>query len=266
MSSKLKAKVYELINAQTIQSRVERRVNIFLMVLIFSNVLAVILETEQSLFLRFRSIFHWFEVCSVLIFSVEYVLRLWSCTENERFKHSFWGRIRYIFTPMAIIDLLAILPFYLPMVILVDLRFLRALRLFRIFRLLKLSRYVKSLRTIRNVIVEKKEELLIAIFSVIILLIFSSSLMYFVERDAQPDKFTSIPAAMWWGIATLTTIGYGDIYPITLLGKILGGIIAILGIGLFALPAGILASGFAGEIHKKDQKDKKCPHCGHLYE
>ena len=266
MPNRLKSKVYEILDATVIETRLERNLNIFLMGLIFLNVLAVILETEEALFLQYKSFFHWFEVISVAIFTIEYLLRLWSWTENEKFQQPFFGRLRYILTPMALIDLFAILPFYLPMFIPVDLRFLRALRLFRIFRLLKVGRYVKSLRTIKNVFIEKKEELLIAIFSVLILLVFSSSLMYFVEREAQPDKFSSIPAAMWWGIASLTTIGYGDMYPITALGKILGGLIALLGIGLFALPAGILASGFAGEIQKKNQKDKKCPHCGQSYE
>lgn len=219
---KFRKKIFELLDVTVIESKLESKLNIFLMVLIFLNVLAVILETENKLYLRYRPFFHWFEVVSVLIFTVEYLLRLWSVTESENCRHPLWGRIRYLLTPMAIIDLLAILPFYLPMVIRADLRFLRALRLFRIFRLLKLGRYVKSLRTIKNVFKEKRGELFIAIFSVLILLIVASSLMYFVENEAQPDKFSSIPAAMWWGIATLTTIGYGDIYPITLLGKILG--------------------------------------------
>jgi voltage-gated potassium channel len=262
MIKRIKSYIYELLDASIIETRLERNLNIFLMGLIFLNVLAVILETEESLFLRYKNYFHWFEVISVAIFSLEYLLRLWSWTENEKYKQPFWGRVKYTFTPMALIDLLAILPFYLPMFIPIDLRFLRALRLFRIFRLLKVSRYVKSLRTIKNVFIEKKEQLLITVFSVLILLVFSSSLMYFVEREAQPDKFTSIPAAMWWGMATLTTIGYGDMYPITTLGKFFGGFIAFLGIGLFALPAGILASGFAGEIQKKNQKEINCPHCG----
>ena len=259
-------KVFELLDATAIESKLERYVNLFLMGLIFFNVLLVILETEKALYLRRRPLFHWFDVASVLIFSIEYLLRLWSCTENVRYAHPLWGRVRYVFSPMAAVDLLAIAPFYLPMLIPVDLRFLRAHRLFRLFRLLKLGRYMKSLRRIRNVFVEKKEELFIAIFSVLILLVLSSSLMYFVENEAQPDKFSSISAAMWWGIATLTTIGYGDMYPITLLGKVLGGIIAILGIGFFALPAGILASGFAGEIQKQEKKERNCPHCGKTIE
>jgi voltage-gated potassium channel len=262
MIKKAKARIYELLDATIIESRLERYLNVFLMGLIFINVLAVILETEEALFLRYKNYFHWFEVISVIVFTIEYFLRLWSWTENEHYRHPVFGRLRFVFTPMALIDLLAILPFYLPMFIPFDLRFLRGLRLFRIFRLLKVSRYVKSLRTIKNVFIEKKEELLITVFSVLIMLVFSSSLMYFVEREAQPNKFTSIPAAMWWGIATLTTIGYGDIYPITVLGRFLGSIIAILGIGLFALPAGILASGFAAEIYEKRSEPNVCPHCG----
>ncbi len=256
---RMRKKIYELLDGTGIESKpeskLERKLDLSLMVLIFLNVLAVILETEESLYLHYRSFFRWFEVFSVLIFTVEYLLRLWSSTENPRFKHSLWGRTRFLFTPMAIIDLLAILPFYLPMIIPFDLRFLRALRLFRIFRLLKVGRYFKSLRVIKNVFQEKKEELLITIFSVLIFLVLSSSLMYFIEREAQPDKFSSIPAALWWGTATLTTIGNGEISPVTLFGKILGGTIAILGIGLFALPAGILASGFSGEINKKEQEE-----------
>ncbi len=161
------------------------------------------------------------------------------------------------------IDLMAILPFYLPKLIPFDLRFLRAVRLFRIFRLLKLGRYSESVRLLGRVLNAKKEELGVTIFAVLILLVICSSLMYYAEHQAQPEAFSSIPAAMWWGIVTLTTVGYGDVYPITLPGKILGAIIAVLGIGLFALPAGILASGFADEMQKKrSQASGICPYCG----
>lgn len=266
MPKRLKKKVYELLDATVIESRLERFLNILLMVLIFLNVLAVILETEERFYVRHQGLFRGFEVFSVAVFTVEYLLRLWSVTESRHFHRPLAGRLRYLATPMALVDLLAILPFYLPMLLPIDLRFLRALRLMRIFRLLKMGRYVKSLRLMRNVLASRREELLITIFSVLLLLVLSSSLMYFIEREAQPDKFASIPAAMWWGIATLTTIGYGDMYPVTALGKMLGGFIALLGIGLFALPAGILASGFAAEIQKRDQAAKCCPHCGERIE
>ena len=144
-----------------------------------------------------------------------------------------------------------------------DLRFIRIMRFFRLFILIKMYRYSKAMKTLGAVLKLKKEELIVAVLTVIGLLIISSSLMYFIENTAQPDAFSSIPASMWWSIATLTTVGYGDIYPITPLGKLLGAVIAVLGIGLFALPAGMLASGFSEEIqYRKEQDSRCCPHCG----
>ena len=125
-----------------------------------------------------------------------------------------------------------------------------------------MGRYTKSLSIIQNVLKSKKEELGITLFSGAMLLIVASSLLYFIEHDAQPDTFGSIPNAMWWGVVTLTTVGYGDVYPITALGKIVGAFISILGIGLFALPAGIISSGFASELQTKPQEIQVCPHCG----
>jgi len=130
-------------------------------------------------------------------------------------------------------------------------------------RLLKIGRYSKAMRTLGRVIITKRESLFSALFTVFSLLMISSSLIYYVEHDAQPDRFPNIPASMWWAIITLTTVGYGDIYPVTPLGKILGGGIAMLGLGLVALPAGIIASGFTEEVEKKRMKKSLvCPHCG----
>ena len=156
-------------------------------------------------------------------------------------------------SPMALIDLLAILPFYLPFAE-IDLRFIRIFRLFRIFRLLKISRYINAAEMIRNVIVNKKEELLISLFAISVLLLVVSSFMYFVEGDIQPQAFGSIPKSLWWGVITMTTVGYGDVYPVTTVGKILGSIVAILGVGIVALPTGLLASGFSDEIKKRKNK------------
>lgn len=195
-------------------------------------------------------------------FTIEYLLRLWSCTVDSRFRNPVLGRIRFALRPLLIIDLVAILPFYLPIIIPFDLRFLRALRLIRILRMLKMGRYSESLRLFASVLKSKKEELVIAVFVTFILLIVSSSLMYFVENEAQPENFSSIPDAMWWGVATMTTVGYGDVYPVTPVGRFLGAIIAILGIGMFALPAGILASGFVEEIQKRRTGHIRCPYCG----
>ncbi len=237
----------------------------FIMGLIFLNVAAVVLETVDWIYLRYASLFDVFNIFSVGVFTIEYTLRVWSCTANPDFKDPVRGRIRFMMTPLALIDLMAVLPFYLPFVF-VDLRFMRALRLFRLFRVLKLARYSDSLQTFVDVLKLKKEELLLMFFAIMILLVVSSSLMYDAEHEAQPDAFSNIPAAMWWGIVTLATVGYGDIYPVTPLGKFIGSIVVILGIGLFALPTGVLASGFAEVLARKKEEQKKagmiCPHCG----
>jgi voltage-gated potassium channel len=171
-------------------------------------------------------------------------------------------------TPLALIDLLAIIPFYLPLLS-PQMRVGRALRLFRLFRVLKLNRYTDSLTIVVQVLRLKQEELILSLFVLSILLAIASSLIYFAEHQAQPDAFSSIPEAMWWGTITLTTVGYGDVYPVTLIGRILGAILAILGIGLFALPAGILASGFAEELQvrksrQQPEQTRICPHCGEI--
>ncbi len=262
MSPNVKGRTHEILEKASIDDRTSRTIDLFIMVLIALNVAMVILETVQSLGLQYRRFFEVFEVFSVLVFTVEYLLRLWTCTADERFARPVAGRIRYVFTPMALVDLIAILPFYLPMLVSVDLRVLRAMRLARLLRLFKLGRYSESLQTLGNVLRQKSGELYVMLFVLFILLVIASSLMYFAEHEAQPDAFSSIPASMWWGMVTLTTVGYGDAFPVTPTGKLLGAIIALLGIGMFALPAGILGSGFAEEIQRRKERQVFCPHCG----
>jgi voltage-gated potassium channel len=263
MDDRAKRRVFDILEQAGEDDRLSLWCDGFLLVLIALNTLAVILETVPSFAAGYEPFFFWFEVVSVVIFTIEYGLRFWSCTIRERFRAPVRGRLRFMTTPLALVDLVAILPFYLPMLIRIDFRVLRVLRFVRLFRLLKMSRYLRSLRMFGTVVHEKKEELVIAIGMVLVILLFASSGMYALEHNAQPDAFASIPAAMWWGIATLTTVGYGDIYPITPLGKVLGSVIALLGVGLFALPAGILASGFNDVMQRrKIQMPRTCPHCG----
>lgn len=258
----MKKRVFEILD-NTSRDGLSRWVSGFLMTLIVVNVAAVVLETMPALRTDDGEPFATFELFSVIVFSVEYLLRLWSCTSDPRYSRPFLGRLKYALSPLALVDLAAVLPFYLPMMVAdLDLRIVRAFRLVRLFRILKIGRYSESLQTFRAILREKKEELLITLFMAGILLVIVSSLMYFVENEAQPDKFTSIPAAMWWGVATLTTVGYGDIFPVTAMGKVLGTLSAIFGIGMFALPAGILGSAFVEEMHKKRESAKTCPHCG----
>ena len=259
----IRNRIYQIIEKASPDDKASRAFDIFIMLLIALNIIAVILETVRPLSRQFPFVFKYFEIFSVIVFSLEYLLRIWTCVINNRFKRPVIGRLKYMVTPLVIIDLLAILPFYIPMLIPIDLRFLRALRLIRFLRLFKLGRYSKAMQLLGQAYRERKEELLITFFVIGVLLIISSSIMYYFENAAQPEAFASIPAAMWWGVATLTTVGYGDVYPVTIIGKFLGAIIAILGIGVFALPTGIFASGIVEVIQSKDkEKETICPHCG----
>lgn len=236
-----------------------------LIALILLNVAASIVESVPSVKTQYDLWLNRFEVLSVTIFVLEYLLRVWACTETPKYARPLLGRVRFILTPMAIVDLLAVLPTLLLWAG-VDLRFLRILRFSRIFRLAKLTRYSKALKTMGFVFKSKREELMLALIFMMMVLIVASSLMYLAEHDRQPEAFSSIPNAMWWGVMTLTTVGYGDVYPVTVAGKLMGAVIAVIGIGLFALPAGIIGSAFF-EIREQQRKggSMACPHCGKLF-
>jgi len=244
MYLKIKQQVHLLLDPADGGSSVDKSINSFIVALILINTVAVILETVESIYTPYKTTFQLIEVFSVIIFSAEYILRVWSCTVMEKYRHPVKGRLKYIFSSGAIIDLLAILPFYVALNSRADLRFVRSLRLLRFFRFFKLGRYLNASKVISNVFKSKREELVLSFVITIFLIVIASCVMYYAEHDAQPDKFSSIPETMWWSVATLTTVGYGDEYPVTGLGKFLTACISILGIGMFALPAGILASGF----------------------
>ena len=257
---RIKRQVHLLLDPTDGGTSWDKLVNAVIVVLILANLLTVCMETVESLYVTYKNYFEGFELFSVIVFSLEYLLRLWSCTSVRKYKHPIRGRLRFMFSPGALVDLAAILPFYLPLSSL-DLRSLRLLRMVRFMRFFKLARFLNASRVIRRVFTSKRDELLISVLMVFALIVLAASLMYFVEHDAQPDKFSSIPETMWWSVATLTTVGYGDVYPVTGVGKTLTACISILGIGMFALPAGILASGFSEEFKKK-QAAACCPHCG----
>ena len=258
MAEKTKQLIFEIMEGE--DRILARIVDLFLLLWISLNVFVVLFESVTELNEDYGEIFQEFEIISVAIFSLEYILRLWVCTEREEFAGAN-GRLRYVVTPMALVDLAAILPFYLPLLFPFDARMLRLIRLVRLLRLLKVIRYSESLRIFTDVYRMKKSELAMVFMVILFLLVFASAVIYHVEHEAQPEAFSSIPAAMWWGVATLTTVGYGDIYPITPQGKFFGAIIALLGIGLFALPAGILGSGFVGALRRKASSKFYCPHC-----
>jgi voltage-gated potassium channel len=239
----------------------ERMFEVILIVIIILNILAIVLDSVHEIHDEYHEEFLLFEIFSVIFFTVEYILRLYSIVENPKFKHPVKGRLAFVKSPIAIVDLLAFAPFYLTFLP-IDLRFLRMFRLMGLFRMFKIARYLEALNLVKKVLTERKEQLVLSIVFILFVLVIISTIMFYVEREAQPDAFSSIPATMWWGVATLTTVGYGDIVPITPLGKIMGGMFTIMGVGLLALPAGILSSGFFEQMFANRVRKKTCPHCG----
>ncbi len=230
----------------------------FIYVLIVLNIVALILESYEPFRARHGFGFQVFEIFSIVIFTIEYLARVYVSNIKGT------GRRNFAFSFYGVIDLLAILPFYLPFIFTFDLRVIRILRIFKFIRIFKLGRFNRSFKTISAVIKDTKEELIVTLFIAFVLLLISSTLMYYAESVAQPDKFQSIAHSFWWAIATLTTVGYGDVYPVTTFGKFLSSIIALIGIGFVALPTGIISSAFIERIEKNQGKKnvKKCPDCG----
>jgi voltage-gated potassium channel len=223
-----------------------RVINAFIIVLIILNAVAFAAETVDHLADRYGRFFDAFNVFSVAVFTVEYLLRIWSAVDIPMLSrmNPWQARLRFALRPIMLIDLMAILPFYLQFLIPIDLRILRVLRL---FRLLMLVRYSPALQTLGRVLADEYRALLGALLVMLVLLLFSSTAVYFLERDGQPDVFGSIPASAWWAISTLTTVGYGDALPATPWGRVLGGFVMLLGVGMFALPIAIIAAGFSLE-------------------
>lgn len=269
-----RAAVHRLLEASP-STRAAHALRLGLAGLIVVNVVAVVAESVRDVHVAASHWLRGIEYVSVAVFSVEYLLRLWAAPEQERFARPLLGRLRWMLSPSALIDLLAVLPNLLVMAHL-DLRTLRLVRLARLFRVAKLGRYSMAVQTLFAVLRHKAADLLSLLFVLVILLVCASTLMFHLEHDAQPNAFSSIPATMWWGIVTLTTIGYGDMAPVTAGGRMLGGVVAVLGIGMFALPAGLLGAAFVDELgkaraarggdghagHEGHADGARCPHCG----
>jgi voltage-gated potassium channel len=232
-------------------SKAAQFVHYFLMILILITVIAVILESDEEIYLKYKVFFWYLEIFSLIIFSLEYILRVWVSAENKSYK-GFKGRIKYMLTPMAIIDLLAVLPAWFGLFVSRDFMILRGLRLIRVF---KLTRYSRSMNLLMLVLKQESSNIFSAFFVLMILIIIAATGMHIVEGDTQ-DAFGTIPKAIWWATVTLTTVGYGDVVPITVPGKVFGIIILISGIGMAALPAGILASGYTEEINRRRERFK----------
>jgi len=224
---------------------------IFLIVLIVGNAIAVSLDSIPRFALAYGRLFQWFEMVSVAIFTVEYALRVWTAPEDPRFAgRPFADRMRYVAQPYMIIDLVAIAPAYIALF--VPFADLRILRLFRLFRLLKIARYSPAVSTLIHVLSLERRALFGTLLLLLCLTCLCAEAMYIIEGQVQPRLFGDLPSCMYWAIITLTTVGHGDVTPITGAGRLLAGITAVMGLGIFALPVGIIASAFVTEIHRRD--------------
>ncbi len=221
------------------------RFDTFIYSLIIGNIIAMVLESHQSIQVQFTEFFHYFELVSILIFSFEYLYRI-----NQSYRENKWTGVRsYVFSFFGIIDLISILPFYVKQFVLLDGRFFRILRLFRLTRVFKLGRDSKSLKLFIKALTGVKNELKFTLFLSVLTILFSASAIYFLENKAQPEVFSSITASIWWATVSLATVGYGDVVPITLWGKVFASIISLVGIGIVAIPTGIISASFVEEIH-----------------
>jgi len=221
------------------------RIDKFIYVLILLSTLAIILESDQELSKTYHRLFLNFEVISVAIFSLEYIYRTvlnFRRNKNLKYNYSFYG----------LIDLIAVLPFFLPLAFAFDSRALRILRLIRALRVLKVSQHSKAVKHLLQVFKQIKGELTLTFFLSLILIVFSGIVVYYAENPSQPDVFNNIGNSIWWALATLTTVGYGDIYPITVLGKVIASFVAIVGIGLIAIPTGLISATYV-DILKKEK-------------
>jgi voltage-gated potassium channel len=247
----LRRRVYEIMEGGNAEDRASHLFDVVLLTLIMLNVVAFIAETVPRLAAAYGPYFHAFEMFSVGAFTVEYLLRLWASVEVPFLSRlpPWQARLSFARRGAQVIDLLAILPFYLAQFMSLDLRALRALRL---LRFLKLTRYSPAMYSLMRVVSNERRSLAGAGLLLIAAVLFAATGMYFIEGETQPDKFGSVPDAAWWAIATLTTVGYGDVTPVTPLGKLFGSLVMVTGLCILALPVAIISAGFAQELSRRD--------------
>jgi len=246
MYENIRKRTSELLSKANVTDKPSQFVDMALFILILLNIMAVCLESVEYIGNKYEKIFYYFEMFSVLIFGIEYLLRIWSAPARDDLGESSSSikRLKYIFSFTGLVDLLAIIPSILTYFGGLDLRWLRVLRL---LRLLKISNYTSAIEDFFSAIKADWRSFSAALYLVLVALFLSSALMYIAEHESQPEKFSSIPETMWWGLITLTTVGYGDVSPITPFGKIIGAFTAIMGVCTVALLTGIVASAFANQ-------------------
>jgi len=273
-------KIFSIIeneNQSTIKSQIFDTVIMFLIIL---SILSIIVESFKETSIEYQIELNILELVTIVVFTAEYLLRI--VTADLKYKNenlSYWQSVfRFITSRNGVVDLIAFLPFYAPFFVSLDLRFVRIVKITRLLRVLKLGSLSSSIGTVSSILIEKKSELTLTLFVTFILLLVSSTIMFNLEHEYQPEQFPNIIATFWWAIATLTTVGYGDVYPVTGWGRLVSGVIAVLGIGLVALPTGIISSAFIEQFSEKNSKKTSqshsdchvlfgqaysfCPYCG----
>jgi voltage-gated potassium channel len=253
-SSNLRRRLSGLFDDDAPQTLTKQTFNVLLATLIIVNVAAVIMESVEPIRARYAAVFTSIEVFATAFFAIEYVLRVWTSVDyrSGRFRQPFLGRLNYMRGFFPFIDLVAVLPAVLGMLGAGD---LRVLRLLRLLRMLKLTRRSTVFGVLWAVLVEEAHAIAALIFVICLTLTVSGALMYMIEGAAQPTVFTSIPAAMWWAIETITTVGYGDIVPVTLAGRILAGVISVIGIGTLALFSGLITAGYLNQLRLRREQN-----------
>ena len=243
-------KIHALVSPSDYGGKLHNIFDTFIGVWVIISVAAVVLESVHSVHYLINLEFVILDSIAVGIFTIEYLLRLYSCVEEPRFRHGFLGRFKQARQTSSIIDLLAILPFFLEVFLghVLDLRFLRT---FRLARLLKLTRYNDSTKILTTVIAREWPVISASAFIMILMVVMTASLGYVIENQAQPEKFDNIPNSVYWAVITLASVGYGDISPVTAIGRFMTVVMSLLGIGIFAIPAALLASAFGDQLHKE---------------
>ena len=273
MYYKIKKAVCETIVNEESKTLANRIFYICIITLILLNIILVAISTIGSISVNYFKFIVGFDISIIFIFTIEYILRIWSCNIDERFKGRF-GRLRYARQPIIIIDLLAILPFYIVYFTPLDNGYAMIGRLLRLARLFRFGFFARALKVMITAIRRKNRELLITVIVVVILVIFCAYIIYAAENRAQPEVYSSIPKSIYWSFVTMSTVGYGDMTPITPFGRFFTAIVAFLGVGIIAIPAGIISSGMTEIMRdiktagiKKETENisrvkQKCPHCG----
>lgn len=250
LREELQVRIFKMVSIGVDDDWISRGYDIFGTVMLIANLVSSILSTYDGLRARFGGIFEFIEAVTVFFFAVDYVLRI--LTARQLYPNAPKGRaaLRFIFSPAGIIDLLSFLPYYLPVFFPAGTAAFRMFRVARIFRLFRINAYYDSLNVITEVLSSKKQQLLSSVFIIVVLMVASSLCMYSVEHEAQPDVFTNAFSGIWWAASTLLTVGYGDIYPITPMGKVLSILITFLGVGMVAIPTGIISAGFVEQYQR----------------